>query len=151
MGKVTLYMETTQIEPEKTLSEIQKVLTDINVRRVITDYDSNGNICAFSFLMQVGKAEIPYRVPINHKPIYDLAAAGKTKYVRNEDQARRVAWRQVLMWIKAQIALTKTNMVKPEEVFLPYMMVNNEMTVYEQFLNSGMGGYLLEKKNDTTK
>jgi hypothetical protein len=40
-----------------------------------------------------------------------------------QNKARRIAWRQVLRWVEAQLALIETGMVKTQEVFLPYAMV----------------------------
>ena len=48
--------------------------------------------------------------------------------------AKRVAWRQILRWVQAQLAMIDTGMVKSEEVFLPYAMVNasdGQKTMYE--------------------
>src|SRR6266478_5746936 len=37
------------------------------------------------------------------------------------EQAYRVAWRNILDWVQAQMALLEIGMAKIEEVFLPYM------------------------------
>ena len=46
------------------------------------------------------------------------------------DQAYRVAWRNILDWVQAQMALLEIGMAKMEEVFLPYM----QQTTSEQTL-----------------
>lgn len=52
--------------------------------------------------------------------------------------SRRVAWRQILRWVEAQLALIETGMAKAQEVFLPYAIVGNQsmyqMVEERQFL-----------------
>ena len=55
----------------------------------------------------------------------------------DEIQAKRVAWRQLLRWVEVQLAFTRTNMVKVEEVFLPYVQVNIDgQTLFEKLENT---------------
>jgi hypothetical protein len=45
-----------------------------------------------------------------------------------------VAWRQILRWVEAQLALIDTGMVQPQEVFLSYAIVNQgegDQSMYE--------------------
>jgi len=141
--KITLFMESTKKSPEQTVSEIQMILKKIGVRDMLINYDEKGEIEAVSFTIQKDGGKIPFRLPVNHRPLWKLAQAGKTKYIKDEMQARRVAWRQIYRWIEAQTALIFTEMVTVEEVFLPYMLLNENQTVYETFLEKGFNGYLL--------
>lgn len=57
-------------------------------------------------------------------------------------QAERVAWRILKDWVEAQMALLDIEMVRFEEIFLPYIETKNGRTVYErleekQFLLEG--------------
>ena len=140
--KVTLFMESTKKDPEQTIAEIQLLLKKFGVRDVLINYNEQGEAEALSFTIQHGDVKIPFRLPVNHRPIWELAKRGKTKYIKDELQARRVAWRQIYRWIQAQIALIETQMVTVEEVFLPYMLLKDNKTVYKAFLESGFKGYL---------
>lgn len=52
-------------------------------------------------------------------------------------QAKRIAWRQILRWVEAQLALVETDMVKMQEVFMPYIQVNIKgQTLYEKLEES---------------
>lgn len=58
------------------------------------------------------------------------------------EQAERVAWRILKDWTEAQMALLDIEMVRFEEIFLPYIETNTGQTVYErleekQFLLNG--------------
>ena len=56
-------------------------------------------------------------------------------------QAYRVAWRNILDWVQAQMALLEIGMAKMEEVFLPYMQDREGVTVFERMEQRG---FLLE-------
>jgi hypothetical protein len=57
-----------------------------------------------------------------------------------ENKARRVAWRQVLAWVKAQFALIECGMVDRVEVFLPYAIVREK-----DGSEKSMSKFILEK------
>ena len=102
----SLFMETTRINPEQTVGEIQRVLGLYGAAAIRTDYE-NGEVIGVSFLVRVNGQEIPFRLPCRWEMIF--------KYFRNrrkrkhsirleeEDQrqAKRVAWRQILRCINA--------------------------------------------------
>ena len=62
------------------------------------------------------------------------------------EQARRVGWRIIKDWLEAQMALLELNMVKIQEVFLPYIIGIDGKTIYEKLESKGFSGYLLEEK-----
>ena len=49
-----------------------------------------------------------------------------------EKQAERVAWRILKDWIEAQMALLDIQMVKFEEVFMPYIVDKHGRTLFEK-------------------
>ncbi len=134
----TLYMETTKKEPWDTISEISGLLRAFSVQDTLMNYDDQGNIVAFSFTLKTEDNLIPYRLPVNHLPLWDMAQRGETKYIRDEQQARRVAWRQILRWLEAQLALVEIKMVSADQVLLPYMMINSKQTVYDTYVAGGI-------------
>ena len=71
---------------------------------------------------------------------------GVARYIKDENQARRVAWRQIYRWIQSQLALIITGMVSPTEVFLPYMLLSEEKTVYDRYIEGGFAGYITDGK-----
>ena len=141
--KYALYMETTKKDPEDTLVEIQKLLKQIGVRDMLINYDEDGEVQGVSFTIDKDGQLIPFKLPANHEPLWKLAQEGRTRYIRNEQQARRVAWRQILRWIQAQIAMIEIGMVSADEIFLPYMMISDKQTVYDKYLVTGYDKYLV--------
>jgi hypothetical protein len=58
-----------------------------------------------------------------------------------EDQARRVSWRVVRDWLRAQLTLIEAGCATIEEVMLPWAVMNDGSTVSQKLLN-GPGGFL---------
>lgn len=131
----TLFMETTKIEPSQTVGEIQRLLGGCGATAILTEYEK-GEVSAVSFRVRVDGQDIPFRLPCRHEAIYQalIARMKKLRMKRIDDykaQAKRVAWRQILRWIEAQMALVETEMVSIQEVFLPYMQHRSGKTLYE--------------------
>lgn len=131
MANKALFMETTNKNPTETIGEIQKLLSNHGMKHAMLQFDELGNVVAMSFTLHNNPT--PYILPAKYQPIMKLAERGKTGYKKTatEDQARKVAWRQVYRWIEAQLAMVEIEMVEIEEVFLPYMMVDKDKTVYQ--------------------
>lgn len=150
----TLFMETTKISAGITVGQIQNVLGKYGATQILTDYE-DGEVSAVSFCIQVGKNKVPFRLPCRWKAVHTFFV-NRYKNSMNENQERncvsqskRVAWRQILRWIDAQLALVETEMVRIEEVFMPYLVVDKKgTTLYQQIAEKN---FLLEApKNDRT-
>lgn len=53
--------------------------------------------------------------------------------MKDRQQAERVAWRQLLRWVQAQLAMIECGMTEASEVFFPYMQMLSGNTIYELF------------------
>ena len=136
--KKTLFMETTTKNPTETIGEIQRLLSKHGMKNAMLQFDDMGDVIAMSFTLK--NNPIPYILPAKHEPIMKMAERGKTGYRKTaeESQARRVAWRQVYRWIESQLAMVEVQMVEVEEIFLPYMMVDENRTVYQLVKEKGV-------------
>lgn len=130
---MTLYMETTRIAPERTVSEIQGILMRYGAKGVFLEYEMC-QVSALSFQYVVADQTIPFRLPCRWNEM-ETALRQSGKRPKSDDTfeswARRVAWRQILRWVEAQMALIETNMVKVQEVFFPYIITKSNQTLYE--------------------
>lgn len=124
---------TTSIKTEKTVSEIQAKLVKAGAKAILYDYDDQGNIVALSFKLIVNDTEAGFRLPTEWRPVLRILNDDPKVPVRlkTNEQALRVAWRIVKDWVEAQLAIIETKMVKTEQVFLPYMVMRNNNTLYE--------------------
>ncbi len=141
----TLHMETTKIPPEKTAQQVATLLGQAGACAVQTEY-KNRKVVALSFTIEINTGShstpqihaMPFRLPIQVDPLFIIFQGRRSRYKRStfteQDQAKaeRVAWRQILRWVEAQLALIEIGMVKMEEVFLPYMQVGINETFYQR-------------------
>lgn len=140
-SKKPLFTYTTSIEPQKTVGEIQEVLTSHGAKSILSNYDGDGKIESLSFMVSTPHGDMAIQLPCNPEPVYKIL---KQQYEEkiisarfvNEHQALRVAWRIILYWVKAQMAILETEMVKIEQVFLPYMTMKDGRTLYEKMIDS---------------
>jgi hypothetical protein len=91
--------------------------------------------------MEIEGREVPFRLPIRAEAVLTILRERRKRGVRKgtvlEDQAERVAWRQVLRWVEAQLALVETGMVEAREVFLPYLQVGAGRTLFQEIESRG--------------
>ena len=140
---MSLYMETTKIPTEKTAQEIGTLLAQAGATAVLTEYDKDKKIKALCFKLEVKGSQVPFMLPARIDPVFRYLQ--KKKSPRNRDrskmadqqQAERVAWRQLLRWIQAQLSMIDTGMVDAAEVFYPYVQVGPNETMYQRALVTG--------------
>lgn len=137
---------TTTVDSFKTVSEIEHILMKHKAKSIMKNYDGE-SITGLSFLIDTGVQQIPVRLPVKVDECLKVLKKEKRENPRKQikdtrEQAERVAWRILKDWIEAQMALLDIEMVRFEEIFLPYIQTNNGQTVYErleerQFLLEG--------------
>ena len=126
------YMASTKIAPEKTAAEIQALLGKHGAKQILSEYE-NSEIVALSFAIEVNYQRVPFRLPLRWEAcLKAMKEEGRTpRSMCNAEQARRTAWRVLLRWVQAQLAMIDTQMVSMMEVMLPYAQMG-ELTLYEQ-------------------
>lgn len=137
---------TTTVESFKTVSEIEYILMKHKAKSIMKNYEGE-SITGLSFLIDTGIQQIPVRLPVKVDECLKVLKKEKKDNPRKQikdtrDQAERVAWRILKDWVEAQMALLDIEMVRFEEIFLPYIETENGQTVYErleekQFLLEG--------------
>lgn len=137
---------TTTIDAYKTVSEIEYILVRHKAKSIMKQYDGE-SITGLSFLIDTGRQQIPVILPVKTEECLKVLKAEKQRSPRSNikctrEQAERVAWRILKDWVEAQMALLDIEMVRFEEIFLPYIETNNGQTVFQriaeqQFLLEG--------------
>lgn len=141
--KKTLFMETTKINAARTVGEIHATLVRAGARQVASQYDDDGVIVGLTWTMRVNGSDVAFKMPARMEPVYYLLAgriAGIIDDRREQElrqKAKRVAWRQLLRWTEAQLAMIDTGMVSGQEVFMPYAVSRNGQTLFEVFQDRG--------------
>lgn len=124
---------TTKVDVHTSLGEIQGQLAKHGARRIAIDYGEDGKVTAIQFVIDTPNGLCNVRLPSNTEAVYKVLQKQKVKC--NMAQAERVAWRILKDWVNAQMAILESEMVKMDEIFLPYMLnARTNETVYEMFL-----------------
>jgi hypothetical protein len=127
---------TTDVEVTQTVQEIQRYLVNAGAKRVLTDFDDDGEPCAVAFQIPVNGDVLAFQMPINVEGTLQVLKQQAEEFPRikaaaNRPQAARIAWRTVQDWIEAQLALIEAGQATLEGVMLPHMLVAPGLTLYE--------------------
>lgn len=129
---------TTKISSQKTISEISSILASHGARAISVDYDDSGQPMGLVFLIEASGVNLNFRLPSRHQGIYKLLCDDPKvpKRLKDEGQARRVAWRIVKDWVEAQVAIIDAGLAELPEVFLPYVVMRDGQTLYSSAARS---------------
>lgn len=83
---MAIHMETTKIDPAKTLGEIQSLLARAGVQKIETQFD-DGELCGLLFSIPFGGKELWYKLPARTDNIFNYLQAkrGLEKYKERMD------------------------------------------------------------------
>ncbi len=163
---------TTKIPVETTIAEIEKMLADSGASKILKDYDNESNVSSISFTLVTEKGELPFKLPMNKEGVLQVLknqsgeyrkqksrSGGYRQQVRvvpakmvNKEQAARVGWRIIKDWLESQLALFFLQMVKIEEIFLPYMYnAQSGKTMFQMLEEKGFDKLIEHKGDDTNE
>lgn len=129
---------TTSISVEKTAGEIQTKLVAAKASAVMQEY-AGGVLARISFKVTTLHGEHAFQLPANIDGVF--AAMKRNPKIppklKTREQAARVGWRIVKDWVEAQLAIIEADMATLPQVFLPYMQVSPDDTVYTMFEKRG--------------
>lgn len=120
----------TQISMEKTIAEIEMMLAKSGATKLMKEFDDKGRPFRLSFAIRTEFGEMPVKLPMNKTGLMNVFKMQVSngvlprKYWNSEwaeEQAMRVGWRVLKDWLDSQLALLSIEMVKIEEIFLPYI------------------------------
>ncbi len=165
-NKIAILNYTTKIPVETTIAEIEKMLAESSAQKILKEYDNDSNIQSITFVIGTSKGNLSFKLPMNVDAVMQTLENQSGEYRRqtpreggygkkvrvisrnmiNIDQARRVGWRIIKDWLEAQLALYFLQMVKIEEIFLPYMYNEKTgQTMFQLLENRGFNFQLEDK------
>ena len=86
------------------------------------------------FLLRIKNQDVAFSLPVRWRTLQKVLELQQIRWWEEED-VYRVAWRNILDWVQAQMALIEIEMTKLEEVFLPYMVAKSGKTYFETLEN----------------
>lgn len=161
MAAQVIAFSKTEVSAEKTALEIEDMLRKHGCEKIGKTFES-GRIKAIYFQIATSDATMPFTLPVNVEPIYQMLydkRRGSAQFPwggqelkvleqRLHDQAERTAWRIIWHWLKAQLALIQTQMVNVAQVFLAYMLVSENETLYQNLSAGGFKALMPSRMND---
>lgn len=131
---------TTKVSVDRSVAEIMKMLTKFGAQRIMVENDDTGTIVGMSFEILVDGAKTGYKLPVKWEEVlYIIDTDGRVpRAKKNPEHAKCVAWRILKDWVEAQLAILETNMVKLDQVFLPYAIAKSGKTIYEHVKSVGL-------------
>jgi hypothetical protein len=125
MARNRLLMETTKIAADRSASEIVAELVAHGAKSINTDYEA-GKIVGLRWVMRVSGTDIIFDMPARVNEVFKLlkAESPSSNLEQLKRKAERVAWRQLLRWVQAQIAMIDCGMAQTAEVFMPFIVMN---------------------------
>jgi hypothetical protein len=83
-----------------------------------------------SFVLDVSGRMMSFKMPIRTERLLRHFRGDRVK-------ARRVAWRQSFRLLEAQLATAEAGISPPHEIFLPYLVAANGVSLFDQFMQTG--------------
>lgn len=124
---------------KNTFEKIQNLLAQNGAKKVIFDYRGDGRLEAISFAIDINGQLAGFRLPALVDNVVEIMYGGEDRYGRKKkvspaqfEQAYKTAWANIRDWIDAQMALVATRQVEVAQVFLPYMVMKGDQTLYEK-------------------
>lgn len=123
---------TTKISAAQTVGEIQEILAMHGARKIMLEYSEKGKVSSVTFCLECFGAMRGFALAPNVAGVMSVMVKSKLKC--DEQQAERIAWRNIKDWIAAQIALIEAEQASMEQLFLPMMITDpaENTTLYEQ-------------------
>lgn len=133
MSKIANY--TTTVTALKSIGEIQGILVAHGAKHILMDYEDREPV-GIAFIAPTPHGDIPFRLPANIGRVQAVLNKQRVRTEVSREFASRVAWRILKDWVRAQMAILETEMVSIDQVFLPYMQVDEGgKTLYEVMLD----------------
>ena len=134
----------TKVPVARTVAEITEMLVAQGARTVNIEYE-NLNAKAVRFEIVRPEYSMTFALPADARAT--CAALNRERRrgcAVDIDQARRVAWRVVRDWLRAQLTLVEIGAAKLEQVMLPYAIVDDEgTTLYARLVDKKFAGLAL--------
>jgi len=115
-------MQYTEVAPSQSAREIVDLLVEFGATRVEQLYFSS-RMSGLSFTIQPPRGPgISFDLPIRVGKVEEQLKKKRPSLAKDKltQLAERIAWRQLLRWVEAQLAMVETGMVQTHEVFTPY-------------------------------
>lgn len=121
---------------DRIFTNIQKSLVSHGARQIMFSYNDDGTAEGITFMVMTPQGTLPVRLPARINQVEMILYGTNDLDEKRKMQAYRTGWKNIHDWVDAQMALLETGMVKIEEVFLPYIMVSKDVSMFQKLEGS---------------
>lgn len=125
----------TVVEASKTVSEIQELLAKAGASQMLVEYE-DGEPSALAFNINVQGRQLGFRLPCNWQGVLKALRGQVPASKLNHRHAKRVGWRILKDWLRAQLSLIAAGASTIEEVMLPWAIMRTGKTVATEMLTN---------------
>lgn len=131
---------TTTVPAARTVGEVQAMLAGAGASAIMLRYEA-GLPVALAFRLTTAVGEREFALPCRWREVQAVLRKQRVEARFLKDaHALNVSWRILKDWVEAQLAIVQAGLVQADEVFLPYLLTGQGVTVYEQFTSSRLLG-----------
>ena len=132
---------TTAVPVHQSAAECQSILAAAGAASVAVHFE-DGQPAGLSFTLKTPHGTRAFTLPVDlsgmQRVLAEEARNGlriHTKGIKvdSREHAARVAWRVAKDWLEACLALVAARMATIDEVMLPYLMVDDERTLWQAY------------------
>lgn len=109
---------------------LQKTLAIHGAKQILFEYGNDGKIYGLTFVIKLNDRLYPIKMPTRIENVKKVLLEQGFNY--DDEQIYRVAWKNVLAWIEAQMAFIDIGQTKLEEVFLSHFTDQSGKTYFER-------------------
>jgi len=132
---MVLANKTTTVDAAKTVSELQALLAKAGATQMLVEYeDGDGEPSALAFKILVKGQPVSFRLPCNWPGVLKAMKGQVPHRLLNHQHAKRVGWRILKDWLRAQLSLIAAGASTLEEVMLPWALMRTGNTVSMEML-----------------
>ncbi|GAI38670.1 unnamed protein product [marine sediment metagenome] len=146
---------TTSVPAERSIGQVQALLIEFGAEKIMLEAKDK-RVFGVTFAFMVNGKLIPFKLPTNDDQVLEYIwndyKKGKSRYRKTKDDLRddayNIAWRIIKDWVHAQLSIIAIGLVRPEEVFLPYLY-DGSRTLAEKFTDGDLKKLLPEFKGES--
>ena len=116
------YAEKTKVEVTKSQANVLALVAKYGAEEYYSGKKDGSDFVAFMF---------------HGYPVYIKAPPLPVEY-KDEAQERRRHWRLIEFWCKAQLEAMREGLLEPQEVFMPYLQLNDGRVLGDAFREEGI-------------
>lgn len=118
------------------LQDAQEALIKAGATSIQLGFDS-GRVTSLTFAIDLQGNPIHFRLPVKWQSFQNVLMNERNPRASDDEYCYKVAWACTKDWIEAQMAFIESENATLAQVFLPYAVTKQGVTLYEHVASNG--------------